>query len=71
MQVMRLEEWCVEAGSAEEAQALLASGAGHRGAPSAKDFTSNLLAYSTNRCRPSGINASANLILHRANTGKG
>jgi hypothetical protein len=30
MQVMRLEEWCVEAGSAEEAQALLASGAGHR-----------------------------------------
>jgi hypothetical protein len=30
MQVMRLEEWCVEAESAEEAQALLASGAGHR-----------------------------------------
>ena len=27
---MRLEEWCVEAGSAEEAQALLASGAGRR-----------------------------------------
>jgi hypothetical protein len=30
MQVMRLEEWRVEAESAEEAQALLASGAGHR-----------------------------------------
>jgi hypothetical protein len=30
MQVTRLEEWCVEAGTAEEARALLASGAGHR-----------------------------------------
>ena len=30
MQVMRLEEWCVEAESAKEAQELLASGAGHR-----------------------------------------
>jgi hypothetical protein len=27
---MRREEWCVEAESAEEAQALLPSGAGHR-----------------------------------------
>jgi hypothetical protein len=26
----RLEEWCVEAQSAEEARALLASGSGHR-----------------------------------------
>jgi hypothetical protein len=30
MLVTRLEEWCVEAQSAEEAQALLASGEGHR-----------------------------------------
>ena len=28
--VTRLEEWCVEAQSAEEARALLASGSGHR-----------------------------------------
>jgi hypothetical protein len=28
--VTRLEEWCVEAQSAEEARALLASGNGHR-----------------------------------------
>ena len=30
MQVTRLEEWCVEAKSAEEAKALLESGEGHR-----------------------------------------
>jgi hypothetical protein len=30
IQVTRLEEWCVEATSAEEARALLESGAGHR-----------------------------------------
>ena len=30
MQVTRLEEWCVEAGTADEARALLASGVGHR-----------------------------------------
>jgi hypothetical protein len=30
MLVTRLEEWCVEAQSAEEARALLASGEGHR-----------------------------------------
>ena len=30
MQITRLEEWCVEAGTAEEARALLASGVGHR-----------------------------------------
>ncbi len=30
MAVTRLEEWCVEATSAEEAKALLASGQGHR-----------------------------------------
>jgi hypothetical protein len=30
MAVTRLEEWCVEAGTAEEARALLAAGAGHR-----------------------------------------
>ena len=33
MQVTRLEEWCVEAESAEEARALLTSGAGHRCTP--------------------------------------
>lgn len=30
MMVTRAEEWCVEAASAEEAQALLAAGQGHR-----------------------------------------
>jgi len=30
MAVTRLEEWCVEANSAEEAKALLAAGQGHR-----------------------------------------
>ena len=30
MQVTRLEEWCVEAGTAEEARELLAGGVGHR-----------------------------------------
>jgi hypothetical protein len=30
MQVTRLEEWCVEAESAEEARELLAAGQGHR-----------------------------------------
>ncbi len=30
MLVTRLEEWCVEAASAEEARKLLASGNGHR-----------------------------------------
>jgi hypothetical protein len=33
MLVTRLEEWCVEAATAEQAQALLAAGAGHRCAP--------------------------------------
>jgi hypothetical protein len=33
MQVLRMEEWCVEAESAEEARALLTSGAGHRCTP--------------------------------------
>jgi hypothetical protein len=33
MLVTRLEEWCVEAASAEEARELLATGAGHRCAP--------------------------------------
>ncbi len=33
MLVTRLEEWCVEATTAEEAQALLAAGLGHRCAP--------------------------------------
>jgi len=33
MLVTRLEEWCVEAGSPEEAREMLASGAGHRCSP--------------------------------------
>jgi hypothetical protein len=33
MLVTRLEEWCVEAATAEQAQALLAAGAGHRCTP--------------------------------------
>ena len=33
MLVTRLEEWCVEAETAAEAQVLLAAGAGHRCAP--------------------------------------
>ena len=33
MLVTRLEEWCVEAASAEEARELLANGAGHRCSP--------------------------------------
>jgi hypothetical protein len=33
MLVTRAEEWCVEAETAEEAQALLAAGAGHRCTP--------------------------------------
>ena len=33
MLVTRLEEWSVEAASAEEARALLAAGAGHRCSP--------------------------------------
>ena len=33
MVVTRVEEWCVEAESVEEARALLAAGAGHRCAP--------------------------------------
>jgi hypothetical protein len=33
MLVTRAEEWCVEAGTPEEARALLASGAGHRCTP--------------------------------------
>ena len=33
MVVTRVEEWCVEAASAEEARMLLASGAGHRCTP--------------------------------------
>ena len=30
MLVTRMEEWCIEAGSADEARELLASGNGHR-----------------------------------------
>jgi hypothetical protein len=33
MLVTRVEEWCVEAATAEEARDLLASGAGHRCTP--------------------------------------
>jgi uncharacterized protein YbaP (TraB family) len=33
MLVTRLEEWCVEAENAEQAEAMLAAGAGHRCAP--------------------------------------
>jgi hypothetical protein len=33
MVVTRVEEWCVEAATPEEAEALLASGAGHRCTP--------------------------------------
>ena len=33
MLVTRVEQWCVEAATAEEAQALLASGGGHRCTP--------------------------------------
>ncbi|HZC56783.1 MAG TPA: hypothetical protein VE396_12190 [Xanthobacteraceae bacterium] len=33
MLVTRVEEWCVEAATPEEARALLASGAGHRCTP--------------------------------------
>ena len=33
MLVTRAEEWCVEAGTPEEARALLAAGAGHRCTP--------------------------------------
>ncbi len=33
MVVTRVEEWCVEAETAEEARSLLASGAGHRSTP--------------------------------------
>ena len=33
MMVTRLEEWCVEAETSEEARALLDAGAGHRYAP--------------------------------------
>jgi hypothetical protein len=33
MLVTRVEEWCVEAATAEEAQELLSSGSGHRCAP--------------------------------------
>jgi hypothetical protein len=33
MLVTRVEEWCVEASSPEEAQALLAAGDGHRCSP--------------------------------------
>lgn len=33
MLVTRLEEWCVEAATAEEARELLAAGAGHRVTP--------------------------------------
>ncbi len=33
MLVTRVEEWCVEAQTPEEARALLASGAGHRCTP--------------------------------------
>jgi hypothetical protein len=33
MLVTRLEEWCVEAATADEARTLLAAGAGHRCTP--------------------------------------
>jgi hypothetical protein len=33
MLVTRLEEWCVEAATAEEARALFAAGGGHRCTP--------------------------------------
>ena len=33
MLVTRVEEWCVEAETAEQARALLVSGAGHRSTP--------------------------------------
>lgn len=33
MVVTRIEEWCVEAATPEEARALLAAGAGHRCTP--------------------------------------
>ena len=33
MHVLRTEEWCVEAETAEEARALLAAGQGHRCTP--------------------------------------
>jgi hypothetical protein len=33
MVVTRIEEWCVEAATAEEARTLLAAGAGHRCTP--------------------------------------
>jgi hypothetical protein len=33
MVVTRVEEWCVEAATSEEARTLLASGAGHRSTP--------------------------------------
>jgi hypothetical protein len=33
MLVTRLEEWCVEAGTAAEAESLLAAGGGHRCTP--------------------------------------
>ena len=33
MHVLRTEEWCVEAETAEEAKALLAAGQGHRCTP--------------------------------------
>ncbi len=33
MMVTRLEEWCVEAETSDEARALLAAGAGHRSTP--------------------------------------
>jgi uncharacterized protein YbaP (TraB family) len=33
MLVTRVEEWCVEAATAEQARALLAAGAGHRCTP--------------------------------------
>lgn len=33
MVVTRVEEWCVEAGTSEEARMLLTSGAGHRCTP--------------------------------------
>jgi hypothetical protein len=33
MLVTRVEEWCVEAATAEEARALLAAGGGHRCTP--------------------------------------
>ena len=45
--VVRLEEWCVEAETAEEARAYFGLGAGHRCGPGEHHFTLNLIVSST------------------------